>query len=182
MIEFRENEHEIFEIRKHWFIIATELTAITLFAFLPLLVPSILSAMDVAITFGETESFWSVYIFFYAFWLLILWIIGFVFWTNYFLDVWIVTNEKILDVEQIGLFSREISMLHLERIQDVTVEVNGVVATLMKFGDLHVQTAGQQREFVIHNIPQPDQVAKKINNILMKHKDNTINEMVKTLN
>jgi len=182
MIDFRENEHILFEVRKHWFIIATELSIITLLAFLPLLIPSILEGLNLSITFGETESFWSVFIFFYAFWLLILWIIGFVFWTNYFLDVWVVTNEKILDVEQVGLFSREMSMLHLEKIQDVTVEVRGIVATLMKFGDLHVQTAGQQREFIIHNIPHPDKFAKKINNILMKHKDNTINELVKTLN
>jgi|AntRauTorckE6833_2_1112554.scaffolds.fasta_scaffold00144_23 uncharacterized membrane protein YdbT with pleckstrin-like domain len=182
MIDFRENEHIIFEIRKHWFIIATELTIITLLAFLPLIIPSILEALDLTITFGETQSFWSIFIFLYSFWVLILWIMGFVFWTNYYLDVWIVTNEKILDVEQIGLFSREVSMLHLERIQDVTVEVKGFVATLMKFGDLHVQTAGQQREFIIHNIPQPDKVAKKINNILMKHKDNTVHELIETLN
>jgi len=172
MIEFRENEHIIFEIRKHWFIIATELTVLTFLAVLPLLIPQLLEASNVAITFGETESFWSVFVFLYAFYVLILWILGFVFWTNYYLDVWIVTNQKILDIEQVGLFSREVSILHLERIQDITTEVNGIVRTLVKFGNLHVQTAGQQREFIIHDVPNPDEIAKRVNEVLMKHKSN----------
>ena len=173
MIEFRENEHIIFEIRKHWFIIATELIILTLLAFLPLMVPQILEEINLVITFGETENFWSVFLFLYSFYVLILWVIGFVFWTNYYLDVWIVTNQKILDIEQIGLFSREISILHLERIQDITTEVRGIVRTLVKFGDLHVQTAGQQREFIIRDVPKPDLIAKKVNDVLMRHKDNS---------
>jgi len=172
MIEFRENEHIIFEIRKHWFIIATELTILTFLAFIPLIIPQILEATNLVITFGNSESFWPVFIFMYSFYVLILWIIGFVFWTNYYLDVWIVTNQKILDIEQVGLFSREVSILHLERIQDITTEVNGIVKTLVKFGDLHVQTAGQQREFIIHDVPNPDVIAKRVNEVLMKHKNN----------
>jgi len=172
MIEFRENEHTIFEIRKHWFIIATELTILTFLAFIPLIITQILEAANVIVTFGETESFLSIFVFFYSFYILVLWIIGFVFWTNYYLDVWIVTNQKILDIEQIGLFSREVSILHLERIQDITTEVNGIVKTLVKFGDLHVQTAGQQREFVIKDVPNPDMIAKRVNEVLMKYKSN----------
>lgn len=174
MIEFRENEHVFFEIRKHWFTIATQLMILTLLAFIPLLIPQVLNSLNLIITFGETESFLSVYIFLYSLYLLILWVVGFTFWTNYYLDVWIVTNQKILDIEQVGLFSREVSILHLERIQDITTEVNGIVRTLVKFGHIHVQTAGQQREFIIHDVPNPDEVAKKIHNILMKHKDGTI--------
>jgi uncharacterized membrane protein YdbT with pleckstrin-like domain len=170
MIEFRENEHIIFEIRKHWFVIATKLTTLTLLAFLPLLIPQILDVANINITFGEMENFWSLYVFLYALLLLILWIFGFVFWTNYYLDVWIVTNQKILDIEQVGLFSREVSILHLERIQDITTEVKGLVNTLVKFGDLHVQTAGQQREFLINNVPNPDKIAKRLNEVIMKHK------------
>jgi uncharacterized membrane protein YdbT with pleckstrin-like domain len=180
MISFREDEHILFEIRKHWFVIATEVSILILLAFIPLLAPQLLDLAGLKFNFGELSplgvgafdatSFWSVYIFLYCLWLLILWIIGFVFWTNYYLDVWIVTNEKIVDVEQLGMFKREVSILHLDRIQDITTEVTGIVQTFLKFGDLHVQTAGQQREFVIHDISSPDEVGKKLNEILMKYK------------
>lgn len=174
MIDFRENEHILFEIRKHWFIIATELTVLLLLAVVPILIPGIIEYLDIKLVFSESDKFWPVFIFAYSFWLLILWILGFVFWTNYYLDVWIVTSEKVVDVEQRGLFKREISMLHLDRIQDITVEINGVINTLLKFGDLHVQTAGQQREFLIHNVSDPNGVGEKLNEVLMRFKDGPI--------
>ena len=170
MIDIRENEHIIFEIRKHWFIITSEIIGLVLLAFIPLMLPQVIDFLSIEIDFTiDGKGFWPVYLFFYSLWLLILWIIGFVAWTNYFLDVWIVTNEKIIDVEQIGLFSREVSVLHLKRIQDITTEVHGVIQTFLVFGDLHVQTAGQQREFVIEGITDPNGVAEKINDVLMKY-------------
>src|SRR5512147_723006 len=39
---------------------------------------------------------------------------------DYYLDMWIVTDHRILDMEQHGLFARTVSELRLDRIQDVT--------------------------------------------------------------
>lgn len=170
MIDFREDEVALYEVRKHWFIIGTELFSLVLLGFLPLLIPQILDLLSVQLHLSiEGQTFWPIYIFFYSFWLLFLWILGFTFWTNYYLDVWIITNEKIIDVDQIGLFSREISILHLDKIQDVTTEVHGLIGTVLRFGDLHVQTAGQQREFVIKGISDPSEFSEKLNEVLMKY-------------
>ncbi len=170
MIDLREEEKILFEVRKHWFIIATELAVLIIFAFIPLIIPPVLSYLNVDILIGGLGGSSNLFIFIYMIWLLILWITGFIFWTNYFLDVWIVTNEKIIDVEQISLFSREVSILHLDRIQDITTEVNGIINTFLKFGDLHVQTAGQQREFVIDSVKNPNEVSRRINEIVMEYK------------
>lgn len=172
MIDFRENEHILFEMRKHWFIISSEIFVLVILGLIPLIIPEILNIIKVDLKLViENNLFWPIFIFFYSFWILLLWIIGFIFWTNYYLDVWIVTNEKIVDVEQIGLFSREISMLHLDKIQDITTEVHGVIGTFLKFGDIHVQTAGQQREFVIKGIANPGDFAEKLNDVLIKYKN-----------
>ena len=74
------------------------------------------------------------------------------------MDVWILTDRKIIDIEQLSLFSREVSEFRLDRVQDITVEVRGIISTMLKFGTLHVQTAGATREFVIKNIPDPYKV------------------------
>jgi len=50
----------------------------------------------------------------------------------------------------------------MERIQDVTYEVEGIVATILGFGDVHVQTAGESDEFLIKGISNPERVKKKI--------------------
>ena len=72
-------------------------------------------------------------------------------WLGYYLDVWIVTNERIMDVEQKTLFHREISEISLDRIQNVTIEVPGFLATMMGFGNIRIQTAGAG-EFTISEV------------------------------
>lgn len=168
MITFDKDEHIVFEVRRHWFLIATELSVVAMFAIIPLFVLAVGTAVPVEFYFGG--NFWAAFIAFYSFWLLICWITGFIFWTNYFLDVWIVTNKKLIDIEQLGLFQREISVLELDKIQDVTSEVHGIVATLMDFGKIHVQTAGTQREFVISDVEHPSEVREKLHDALIRYR------------
>ena len=47
----------------------------------------------------------------------------------------------------------------------------GVLATFINYGDLHVQTAGQQREFVIKSVAHPNEVRRRLNDALMRYKD-----------
>lgn len=169
MINLDKDEHVIFQIRRHWFVFATQVTSLMILAIVPLFVLMVVDASNLQIELNG--SFAALATFAYSWWLMILWIIGYVFWTGYFLDVWIMTNKKLLDVEQHGLFSREVSILHLDKIQDITSEVNGLLATVVNYGDIHVQTAGQQREFIIRSVPNPDEVRKKLNESLNRYKE-----------
>jgi len=47
-------------------------------------------------------------------------------------------------------------------VQDATSEVKGKVATVLNFGNVYVQTAGEEKRFVFEEIPAPRQVASKI--------------------
>ncbi|MBI5222459.1 MAG: hypothetical protein HY980_03110, partial [Candidatus Magasanikbacteria bacterium] len=76
----------------------------------------------------------SVYLFFYGQFI------------DFYLDVWIVTNDRIVDIEQHGLFSRSISELDLYNIQDVTVEITGFFATMFKYGNLYVKTSSDNSQ------------------------------------
>ena len=83
-------------------------------------------------------------------------------WTETYLDVWTITTERIINREQNGLFNRVVSELDLGVVQDVTAEQKGIFATLLHYGDVHVQTAGTQERFVFEQIPDPYKVAKII--------------------
>lgn len=95
-------------------------------------------------------------------WLTLVWIAGFIVWTDYYLDVLILTNKKIVDVEQRGLFAREVSSLPLEKIQDVTVSTRGLLATFFHFGDLKIQTAGAAPEIIVRYLRNPDEIKGEI--------------------
>jgi uncharacterized membrane protein YdbT with pleckstrin-like domain len=83
-------------------------------------------------------------------------------WMDTYLDVWTITNRRIISREQRGLFNRVVSELELYRVQDVTVEQKGVLATMLNFGDLHVQTAGEEKRFVFKDVGEPIKVARLI--------------------
>lgn len=81
---------------------------------------------------------------------------------DYYLDVYIVTNERIVDVEQNGFFKRKISELHLHQIQDVSAKVEGIFPTMLHYGNILIQTAGERENFVFQSIPNPYRVSKLI--------------------
>lgn len=81
---------------------------------------------------------------------------------NYWLDMWIITNDRIVNIEQMGLFARRISELDLHRVQDVTSEVKGFFPTLFNFGTVYIQTAGTIERFVFEQIPNPHEIRKAI--------------------
>ncbi|MBT4856658.1 PH domain-containing protein [Candidatus Uhrbacteria bacterium] len=82
--------------------------------------------------------------------------------TDYYLDTWIVTSERIVNIEQLGLFSRVISTLHLNQVQDVTAETHGFFSTIFTFGNVHIQTAGSTERFNFKNVDNPEDVKHKI--------------------
>lgn len=88
-----------------------------------------------------------------------LMIYGFV---DLYLDVYIITDHRIVDITQNGFFKREISEVNLRMIQDVKAEVDGVFPTLLHFGNVYIQTAGEIRNFFFSSIPHPYEISKKI--------------------
>lgn len=155
----QESSEKVFLlIRRHWVIFFV----IFLFIFI-LLVPVViliiywLANPD---TFsGPLGNFVIIFSGMYALSVVGLSLYGFV---NYYLDVYIVTNKRIVDIQQKGFFRREIAELHLHQIQDVEARVEGFFQTLMHFGDIYIQTAGERENFVFEDVPHPYTLAKEI--------------------
>lgn len=108
---------------------------------------------------------------------LFIWLFFFFSFIDYYLDVWIITNERIIDIEQRGFFSRIIAEHKLFRIQDVVSEVHGIFPTLLRFGDVHVQTAGAVTRFHFHQVPYPTQVRDTIIKLVQRKKKEMQEEM-----
>lgn len=92
---------------------------------------------------------------------LTVWIVFFTAFIDYYLDFWIVTNDRIINVEQ-RLFARTVSELELYKIQDVTGESRGFLQTMFNYGNVYVQTAGATERFTFEEVPNPREVASKI--------------------
>jgi uncharacterized membrane protein YdbT with pleckstrin-like domain len=149
-------EKVILLIRRHPFFI---LTRLSIFVFL-VLIP--IAVGIVFYSFLYANNIMNLFFFVCSLWYLFIWSGAFYSLTMYTLDVWIVTDRRIIDSLQHGFFHRTISELHLSRIQDISVKTEGVVQTFLKFGDLSVQTAGTEEKFVFLQIPNPEKVKDEI--------------------
>ena len=156
------NEKIIKVIRKHPFYIILQTLGIAILALAPGIVSAIFSWLIALIPgdFGLSLSFSDfvsiqLQAFWYFLWLLFLWFVFLTQFTDYYLDKWVLTNKRIIDVEQRGFFIREVSSVRYPMIQDATIESAGLIATLLNFGTITIQTAGTVVEFKLPTAPQP---------------------------
>ena len=98
------------------------------------------------------------------------WVYSFSEYIDYYLDTWIITNLRIINIEQHGLFSRTASELYLGDVQDVTSEVKGVIPTLFDYGSVYVQTAGERQRFHFKDIDHPEKTKEKILRLVDEHR------------
>lgn len=91
-----------------------------------------------------------------------VWLFFFTAFVNYYLDMWIITNDRVIDIRQHGLFARTVAELDLFRVQDVTSECKGLFATAFDFGNVYIQTAASKERFVFYNIPRPHLIREAI--------------------
>lgn len=148
-------EQIILEKRKHWFEYVGPFAGGIFNAALPFIIFVVVGSKFSAFTENVPGNVWYLFGMLYALWLLFLSINIAIFFTNIYLDVLVVTNRRIIDIEQKGLFSRIVSSVRFDRIQDITVEVHGIIPTLLNFGTLRIQTAGDEKEFIVRNINAP---------------------------
>lgn len=167
MLELEEGEYIIGYLRKHWILFVLDIIWIILLALLPFVVFFIPKGM-----YPEVFTTNNL-IFIWAIWTLGVLVRGFMLWTLYYLDMWVVTNRRLIDQEQISFFSRKVSTLELEHIQDITITTDGVIETFIGFGTLSVETAGEYENFEIHEIRSPENAKRLIldaQNEIRKHR------------
>ena len=153
-----ESELVLDIIRKHWYTYII-FWFVTFIMSMPIIIGSYLWFNGTITLSPILESALILLVPTYLLSILGLLIYGFV---DYYLDVYIVTDRRIVDISQNGLFKRNISELNLRQIQDVNATVQGFAATLLHFGDLYIQTASETPNFVFQSIPHPYEISKKI--------------------
>lgn len=91
-------------------------------------------------------------------------ILSFPSWMSWYFSVFIVTNQRFIQITQKGLFHRSVVDMGLNQIQMVNYEVSGMAQTLFRFGTIMMQTF--VGDLIIQNIHHPASIQKKILEIL----------------
>ncbi len=89
---------------------------------------------------------------------------------HWFFNIYVVTNERLVDIDFVNLLYKEFSEARLEKIQDVSFTSRGLLAATFNFGNVKVQTAGEQPNFTFDAVPDPDEVVRTISELAQKVK------------
>ncbi|NMC51405.1 PH domain-containing protein [Candidatus Kuenenbacteria bacterium] len=154
------DEKVVFVLHRHKFVFGVVALAFLILAILPFFIYFLISKeMPQALE----SQFWSIFLklllfLFYMFW----WMLFYYAFLDYYLDVWMVTNYRVIGVEQRGLFHRVVAEYKLFRIQDVLAEQKGFFPTVIDYGNVHIQTAGEQEVVNFKQVPNPNHVAREL--------------------
>lgn len=162
-LDLDPGEKIVHEVRKHWYVFFWHVVFFLVLLIAPALVYLLGLGFLPASWVDLITNYFPLTLFVYSIWFLVIWALLFVQWTNYYLDVWYITPRRIIDIQQKGIFHREVSNLRFDKIQDISVEVRGIMATFLKYGDLRVQTASEDsRDFMIKSAAKPEEARKII--------------------
>lgn len=161
MISLHENEKILSVNRKFWVAFATVYGSAVGLILLPLILIPTLGAIFPAL---RQAPFLNLLFLGSLVWIWALWI--WLFWAlvTYYLDVLIVTNERLIHIEQKGVFHRTVAEARLSRIQDITIKISGVLPTFLHYGDIKIRSAAEVPEFDFSQVRYPEKLKETIMN------------------
>lgn len=155
-----KGEERVLFLRPHWFLLLPTLIGFVVILILPVAVWFGLQFIQPAVL--ATPGYATLYILGASIFFLFTWLFLFQHFMDYYLDMWLITSHRIIDIQQTGLFGRTTAELLMENVQDATSEVHGFIHTFFDYGTLTIQTAAEDKRFVFEEVPHPTRVARRI--------------------
>ena len=87
---------------------------------------------------------------------------------TWFYNVYIVTDERIIDIDFLSLIYRNVSAAKLDKVEDITAVTSGAVQSIFNYGTVQIQTAAEKSEFEFEDVPQPTKVTQFLNEMLVE--------------
>jgi uncharacterized membrane protein YdbT with pleckstrin-like domain len=84
------------------------------------------------------------------------------FWhaVGWYYTVYILTNERLIEIKQRGFFNRKVSEYGLDKIQNFNYHIKGLQAVMFQYGDITAQT--YTGDMVMKQIFKPVEIHAKI--------------------
>lgn len=99
---------------------------------------------------------------------------------SWFYNVYIVSDERVIDVDFYGLLYKNVKTAPISRLEDVSYTQKGILSSFFDYGNVVVETASEQRSdsggegsgmFIFENVPSPNDVVKVISELMEKEEE-----------
>lgn len=157
----QRNETVLCFSRKHWIVllpyiigflaVLVGIVSFTLFVptssvvsfFDPLVYRGVISVVIIALTYGMHRFFIRIF--------------------NYYLQILVVTNFRVIQLDHTLYLSQDRDSVDLPEIQDVVIHQNGLIKTLLNYGELIITLSSVHASKTLQHVPHPEYYFRKIN-------------------
>jgi len=154
MIELQRNEKLYLILRRHKLLLGFQIAVLVILAVVIWVIIAFLKNNYPTVFELYGNLIWLGLCLYYS----ILWLKLFIILVDYHLDASIITDSRIIDLDQISLFNWRLLEFPLDRIQDISIKISGPVETVFDFGDVILRTASESQNLILEKIPHPNQV------------------------
>ncbi len=159
--EAEEGEEILLLLRAHLITNVPWLVATLLLLIVPLILVPLVAGAGSGLGIGAGTGL--VFVFFWYAGTLTYAFIHFLYW---YFNVYIVTNERIIDVDWYSIVIRKVSTTQIAKLQDVNAVQVGALQGIFDYGNVQIETAAEEENFEFENVPHPQLVAKQINELM----------------
>jgi hypothetical protein len=91
-------------------------------------------------------------------------------WINHELDMYVITNSRIIWIEQVSFLNRQVSQCALNDVQEANTKTKWFFSNMLDYGDLTIQTAWNASNFRMEFVPDALGISRKVLNIAEDYK------------
>lgn len=161
----REGDKVVLFVRKHWIKYAIVfLVSLVLFA-IPL-IALIFFLLNTADTTAFSAELLTVGISTYVLIMMGLILHAFV---DFYLDMLVITQDRVIYVRQNGFFNQQIDEVHIWDVDECGVDIKGFLKSMLCYGDLVIHTGNDAAILTVDDVPHPDKIAQRIMHLHKEH-------------
>jgi len=133
---------------------------------LPPMIAVILTHSDLAfLNSPELGRFIIVFLLFYYLFILTYAFLNFLTW---FYNVFIVTSDRIIEINYSDVVVHRMAETKLSHIEDVRYSQSGFMSSALDVGNIYLQTAGTEENFEVKMVPKPEEITNIIIDLIKK--------------
>ncbi len=85
--------------------------------------------------------------------------------------MYVITNNRIIGIEQVSFLNRVVSECGLWQIQEVNSSTRGLLSNIFNYGTLTLQTSWRSSHFIMDYCPDVLSSARKVLNVVDYYRD-----------
>lgn len=168
LIRQKAYEHIVYKVRRSLVTLIPYIFGLIILLFLPLALRWLLNQLYPLLLDGPV--FYPVAVLFISIYYLFCILFFYTFFVDFYLDLLVVTNDRLIRINQHGMFNRSIFEVDLYQIQDTTSDVSGFIQSLFKYGNVTIETAGNTPRLVGANVTDPHTLRRAIMDLAAEDK------------